>query len=87
MSTPTRLVIQNGSHANDGTGDTLRDASTKINNNFATLWDAMYDSAHLSSLLQAESFNFNGVPISDPSVEGLLWRDSDNGNVLKVSRG
>ena len=38
MSTPTRLVIQNGSHANDGNGDTLRDAATKINDNFAVLF-------------------------------------------------
>ena len=38
MSTPTRLIIQNGTHANDGTGDTLRDATTKINDNFAVLF-------------------------------------------------
>ena len=87
MSTPTRLVIQNGTHANDGTGDTLRDTATKINDNFSTIWDAVYDSAHLSSLLEAESLNFSSLPTSDPSVEGFLWRDSDNGNVLKVSRG
>ena len=37
MSNPTIQIIQNGSHANDGTGDTLRDATTKINDNFAVL--------------------------------------------------
>ena len=39
MSNPTIQIIQNGSHANDGTGDTLRDATTKINDNFAVLFD------------------------------------------------
>jgi hypothetical protein len=34
----TRLIIQNGKFANDGNGDTLRDAAEKINNNFATLF-------------------------------------------------
>lgn len=77
MSTPTRLIIQNGRFANDGKGDTLRDAADKINDNFTNLW----------GVLQAESLNFSDVPTSDPSVEGLLWRDSNNGNVLKVSRG
>lgn len=38
MSDPTRLIIQTGTHANDGTGDTLRDAATKINDNFAVLF-------------------------------------------------
>jgi len=38
MSNPTIQIIQNGSHANDGTGDTLRDATTKINDNFAVLF-------------------------------------------------
>ncbi len=77
MSNPTRLIIQNGRFANDGEGDTLRDAATKINDNFENLW----------GVLEIESLNFSNVPTSDPSVEGLLWRDSDNGNVLKVSRG
>jgi hypothetical protein len=117
MSNPTRLVIQNGSHANDGNGDTLRDAATKINNNFSALWGGVYgDSAaeaepisvnDLSDVsapfasdgdllvlsgsewsnLSATHLDFNGLTNSDPNVTGRLWRDSDNGNVLKVSRG
>ena len=116
MSTPTRLVIQNGSHANDGNGDTLRDAATKINNNFSALWRGLYlasvDSVTLGvndledvnapfasegdllvlsgsewSNLSATHLDFTGLTTSDPSVAGRLWRDSDNGNVLKVSRG
>jgi hypothetical protein len=42
MTTPTQQVIQRGSFANDGTGDTLRDAALKINDNFTYLWDEVY---------------------------------------------
>ena len=45
MANPTRLIIQNGAVANDGTGDTLRDAADKINNNFAQLWTDTYSPA------------------------------------------
>ncbi len=34
----TREVLQTGTIANDGTGDTLRDAADKINTNFANVW-------------------------------------------------
>ena len=33
-----KSVINNGSSANDGTGDTLRAAATKINNNFTEIY-------------------------------------------------
>lgn len=39
---PPRQVIQNGKFANDGTGDTLRDAADKINDNFKQLWYDLY---------------------------------------------
>ena len=38
MTTPTQQIVQRGSFANDGTGDTLRDAAQKINDNFTYLW-------------------------------------------------
>lgn len=38
MSNPTRQIINTGTIANDGTGDTLREASRKINDNFAVLF-------------------------------------------------
>ena len=87
MTIPTRLIVQTGSFANDGTGDTLRDAGSKINNNFEAIWQSFYDSNGLIDDIAAEQLNFSNVPNSDPSVAGLLWRDSDNDNVLKVSRG
>lgn len=39
----TKQVIQVGSAANDGTGDTLRQAGTKINANFTELYQAIGD--------------------------------------------
>ena len=36
----TRQVINTGATANDGTGDTLRVAATKINQNFVELYQA-----------------------------------------------
>ena len=136
---PTQQVINNGTVANDGTGDTLRDATTKINDNFTRLYGDLYDSSRVTSIvdssyvesiidsdhvmskvslgtqsinslgdvdaafategdllvlssnlwtqLSATHLDFTGLPETDPSIEGRLWRDSDNDNVLKVSRG
>ena len=47
MRTPTKQVISRGSYANDGTGDTLRDAAQKINDNFTYLWNDTYDAIGL----------------------------------------
>ena len=44
MAIPTQQTISNGAAANDGTGDSLRDAADKINNNFAELWQGTYNS-------------------------------------------
>ena len=44
MTTPTQQIVQRGSYANDGTGDTLRDAAQKINDNFTYLWAEVWDS-------------------------------------------
>ena len=41
---PTQQTISNGVMANDGTGDSLRDAADKINNNFTELWQGTYNS-------------------------------------------
>ena len=89
MSDPTRQIIQTGSQANDGTGDTLREAGNKINNNFSALWLSVYgasalDSSSVDNLIDSY---FASLPVTDPSSSGSLWRDSDNDNVLKVSRG
>jgi len=44
MAIPTQQTISKGSTANDGTGDSLRDAADKINNNFSRLWQDAYNS-------------------------------------------
>jgi len=44
MAIPTQQTISNGAAANDGTGDSLRDAADKINNNFTELWQGTYNS-------------------------------------------
>ena len=41
--TPTQQIIQRGTFANDGTGDTLRDAAQKINDNFTYVWSEVWD--------------------------------------------
>ena len=40
MSNPTQQTIDVGAVANDGTGESLRDAFTAVNNNFANVWAA-----------------------------------------------
>jgi len=44
-----RQYLGIGSTANDGTGDTLREAGTKINNNFTELYNVFGDSASIVS--------------------------------------
>ena len=36
----TQQIINTGAVANDGTGESLRDAFTAVNNNFANVWAA-----------------------------------------------
>jgi hypothetical protein len=43
MITPPKKELFSGTVANDGTGDTLRDAAVKINDNFTQLWDDVYN--------------------------------------------
>ena len=51
----TRQVLQNGTVANDGTGDTLRDAADKINTNFLSLWEQLGSSTNLSETIGFDS--------------------------------
>ena len=44
-----KQVISTGSSANDGTGDTLRQAGTKINANFTEIYNLVGDGTNLSS--------------------------------------
>ena len=51
MTTPTQQIVQRGSFANDGTGDTLRDAAQKINDNFTYLWAETWDSGSTNDII------------------------------------
>jgi hypothetical protein len=86
MRTPPRLTLSNGRHANDGTGDTLRDAADKINRNFERIWPDIYSIepvrpgrgfvAYIDSA-NPDSGGF-GIPVSNANA--------DSGEVLKFSR-
>lgn len=54
----TRQVLAAGTDANDGTGDTLRQAAQKINENFLEIYQKFGDSSNLSQLV---SFVANGI--------------------------
>lgn len=58
-----RLPINRGSSANDGTGDTLRSAAGKINDNFSELYTAFGTSA--DSLGSPITFDSDGIVFTD----------------------
>jgi hypothetical protein len=51
----TRQLLNNGTTANDGTGDTLRSATDKINYNFKTLWEKFGDSVNATENFHIDS--------------------------------
>ena len=57
------------------------------NRSVATELTSVVDSNYVQTRIDASQLDFSGVPTSDPLTAGLVWRDSDNGNVLKVSVG
>lgn len=71
----TRQAISTGSSPNDGTGDTLRQAATKINDNFEELYLFLGgDSDQLSSSMTLGS---SSVSFSDPvSFEKVVYTPS-----------
>jgi hypothetical protein len=85
----TRLVINTGATANDGTGDSARTAFNKVNTNFATLWAVIYTNQVGTS--NAFRFSTNAFLTSGTNVslantihltnkltfEGSLTRDAE----------
>ena len=77
----TRSILNNGTVANDGTGDTLRDAATKINNNFANVWRVLGSSD--SYLSQNISFDSDGAIVfqgTNNYVTKLIAEDATSQN-------
>ena len=85
--TPTKQVLQRGSYANDGTGDTLRDAAQKINDNFTYLWEDVYDGV---GVRPGRGFVLNGFGADDPDSGGftVLKEDLtiDSTQTIRISR-
>ena len=79
--TPTQQVLQRGSYANDGTGDTLRDAAQKINDNFTYLWAEVWDG---SVLWPGRKFVCNSVTGAHPDSGQFSLGDS--AQIVRVSR-
>lgn len=85
--TPTRQELQRGTYANDGTGDTLRDAAQKINDNFTYLWNDVYGGEGVSP---GRKFTLGGVNGSEPDSGGFtVMNDSlgtDSSQIIRMSR-
>ena len=77
----SRETIFTGSTANDGTGDTLRVAFTKTNNNFIEL----YASANYASPNIAYTGVFNGYPATIPVVKGQGIFFTNTNTVLETT--
>ena len=89
-----KLVIANGTTANDGTGDTLRSAATKINSNFSEIYTMLGgDSTALTSRISFGDGNvtFEGATadshettliFTDPTVDRQIVFPNASGNIL-----
>ena len=75
-------AISTGSVANDGTGDTLRDGATKVNNNFTEIYNLLGDSGNLSSGISADATN---VTLTAPILSGVTTTASGNLQVKPAS--
>jgi hypothetical protein len=88
----TRQVISTGSAANDGTGDTLRSASQKINQNFAEIYGFLSggDSSVLSAgiTLEDSAVVYSGnsydtrLVSKDPTADRLVQIPNANGIIV-----
>jgi hypothetical protein len=71
----SKQPVNIGSFANDGTGDTLRNAGTKINANFTELYTAMGDGTTLASGVFVSTLNtvtlFNKT-LNQPTISTIL---------------
>jgi len=68
----TRQNISVGSSANDGTGDTLRQAGTKINDNFVEIYQKFGGDS--DALMPGISFDSNGIIFEGTSIDNFETR-------------
>ena len=88
-----KQIINTGAAANDGTGDTLRQAGTKLNANFTELYDFLGNAGQLSL---AAHFDSNGVVfegatandfetslrVVDPTADRTVTIPNASGNIV-----
>ena len=86
MADPTQQVVQRGSFANDGTGDTLRDAAQKINDNFTYLWQTVYAG---EDLYPGRKFICGSISTNAPDSGEFTISNADltdSGQYIRISR-
>ncbi len=67
------------------TNDTLNDGSGSVPTNLILSGSALHLTGSVPTLeVSSSQVNFNGLPTSDPTVEGRLWR---NGLFVMISTG
>ena len=83
-----RQIVNTGTIANDGTGDTLRTAGSKINSNFSELYDALGGVSASSSKLTDSGLDIIGtsfrtkIGAADPASEISIDFPDSAGNVV-----
>ena len=78
-----KSVINNGSSANDGTGDTLRAAATKINNNFTEIY-AVLGGKTATDLSASAATLTTKITLSD-SATGLIRFEGTTANAHETT--
>ncbi len=83
----TRQAISTGSSANDGTGDTLRSASQKINENFVELYNFLGGDSN--TLASKVSLNDSAVVFASGSRQTIFEADisSSANNTITLPQG
>jgi Bacteriophage T4 gp9/10-like protein. len=79
----TRQILNRGTIANDGTGDTLRTASLKIEQNFQELYNKLGDGSGLMPLIDfdSDSIVFEGSTIDSFKTRLRVDDPTSNRNV------
>ena len=88
-----RQTINTGATANDGTGDSLRNAGNKINQNFQELYQFLGESDQVSPylFLDSDGVHFNGdsvnvfltkLNVEDPTQTNTITLPDSSGNVV-----
>ena len=90
----TRQNISTGTTANDGTGDTLRSAGTKINQNFVELYQAFGTDSNslgagitfdISGIVFEGTTNTTTIAIEDPSSDVVFTLPDSSGKAVIIN--